>query len=182
MTLTNHSLWPCNPSWLSRFTAITKPVPGLAAVKVCSSIHPLKTQPNPPSPNTLSGRKFLVAVLRSLKVKLFRLDDCNISPSVRGVWGTEKEEALLLASLESFPSPRLKKFTPAHVDFGSIYQTEQCTILPRTSERGASFFGTPTTLKFKVQIVHSREGHVYPRNLRDVSNCQSCGINFACYL
>ena len=34
-----------------------------------SSIHPLKTQPNPPSPSKLSDRKFLVAFLTSMNVK-----------------------------------------------------------------------------------------------------------------
>lgn len=76
------------------------PVPGFVAVNEFSSIHPLKTDPKPPSPNTLSGRKFLVAVLSSDKVKLFKLDDCKISPSLRGVWGTEFAEFL------SFVLPR----------------------------------------------------------------------------
>lgn len=117
VTLTNHSLWPWRPSWLSLFTAITMPVPGLAAVNECSSIHPLKTQPKPPSPNTLSGRKFLVAVLRLLKVKLFKLEDCKISPSVRGVEGTETDEILLLEQLKSFPIfwPHVE-LTPANIN------------------------------------------------------------------
>lgn len=101
--LTNHSLCPWKPSWLSLFTAITSPVPGLAAVNECSSIHPLKTEPKPPSPKTLSGRKFLVAVLRSEKLKLFRLEDCKIWPSVRRASGTETDETSLL-ELWSFPS------------------------------------------------------------------------------
>lgn len=74
---------------------MTIPVPGLAAFKDCSSIQPLKTQPKPPSPTILSGRKFLVAALSSLKLKAFMLDDCKISPSVRGVEGTETDETLL---------------------------------------------------------------------------------------
>lgn len=102
--LTNHSLWPWNPSWLSLFTATTMPAPGLVAMSEFSSIHPLKTEPKPPSPNTLSGRKFLVAVLSSLKPKLFKLEACNISPSVRGVWGMEVDENLLLDLLRSFSS------------------------------------------------------------------------------
>jgi len=61
-----------------------------------SSIHPLKTQPNLPSPTTLSGRKFLVAVFSSLKLKLFMFEDFKISPSVRGVGGMEGVETLLL--------------------------------------------------------------------------------------
>lgn len=93
--LTNHSLWPCRPSWLSLLTATTIPEPGLDAVRVRSSIHPLNTEPKPPSPTTLSGRKFLVAALSSLKLKLFKLEDCKMSTSVRGVRGTEAEDRLL---------------------------------------------------------------------------------------
>ncbi|GJT23888.1 ribonuclease H protein [Tanacetum coccineum] len=59
------------------------PIPGFAASE-CSSTHPLNTEPKPPSPSTLSGWKFLVAFLSSLNVKLFKLHDCKISPSVRG--------------------------------------------------------------------------------------------------
>lgn len=62
---------------------MTIPVPGLVALKLCSSIHPLNTDPKPPSPKTLSGRKFLVQVLRSLKEKHLKLGDCKISPSLR---------------------------------------------------------------------------------------------------
>ena len=91
LILTNHSLWPWSPSWLSLFTAIIMPVPGLVAVIECSSIHPLKTEPNPPSPTTLSGRKFLVAIFSSVKAKLFKLVACKISPSLLGVIGIEAE-------------------------------------------------------------------------------------------
>lgn len=77
---------------------MTIPVPGLVAVKVFSSIQPLKTEPNPPSPNILSGRKFRVAALRSLNVKLFRFEDWSISPSLRGVGGLEVADTLLLTS------------------------------------------------------------------------------------
>ena len=110
--LTNHSLWPCRPSWFSLFTAITNPVPGLAALQLCWSTHPLKTQPNPPSPNTLSGRKFLVAVFRSLNPKLLRFDDSKISLSLRGVCGTEADESLLLESLPSLLT--YLEFAPAN--------------------------------------------------------------------
>lgn len=87
---TNHSLWPWKPSGLSFLTATTIPEPGFAAVNVCSSIHPLKTKPNPPSPRRLSGRKFLVAFFNSLNVKGFRFGDDNISPSVLGVGRLEE--------------------------------------------------------------------------------------------
>lgn len=106
--LTNHSLCPWNPSWFSLFTAITMPVPGFEAASECSSTHPLNTEPKPPSPNTLSGRKFLVAFLSSLKVKLFKLDDCKISPSLRGVCDWEPEETLLLELLFPFLSAILE--------------------------------------------------------------------------
>lgn len=42
-------------------------MPGFTGAVPFSSIHPLKTQPNPPSPRRLSGLKFLVAIFRSLK-------------------------------------------------------------------------------------------------------------------
>ena len=45
-----------------------RPVPGFTGAVPFSSIHPLKTQPKPPSPRRLSGLKFLVANLRSLNV------------------------------------------------------------------------------------------------------------------
>lgn len=84
------------------------------ALNVCSSTQPLKTQPKPPSPNTLSGRKFLVAILRSLKPKLFRVVESKVSPSLRGVNGTEEDdERLLLVSLPSYlefgPAMRIHK-------------------------------------------------------------------------
>lgn len=107
--LTSHSRWPWKPSWLSRFTAITMPVPGLVGAKVCSSIHPLNTVPKPPSPNILSGRKFLVAIFSSLKVKFFKFEDCKISPSVRTLCGAEPDETWVLELLDLFPS-----FLPNH--------------------------------------------------------------------
>lgn len=70
---TSHSLWPWKLSGLRLFIATTIPVPGLVGAKVFPSIHPLKTHPNPPSPSKLSERKFLVAFLRSLKLKDLRL-------------------------------------------------------------------------------------------------------------
>ena len=91
------------------------PVPGFVAVKDCSSIHPLKTEPKPPSPSTLSGRKFLVAILRSAKLKLFTLEDCNISPSLLGVGGTETDETLLLVLLGFASVLAYLEFTPAQI-------------------------------------------------------------------
>ena len=96
---------------------MTNPFPGLTGASVCSSIHPLNTEPKPPSPTTLSGRKFLVAVLSSLKVKLFKLEDFKMSPSDRGVGGTEGVETLLLKPLKPCSS-LLPSFdlTPVHVE------------------------------------------------------------------
>jgi hypothetical protein len=56
-------------------------VPGFTAAVPFSSIQPLKTQPNPPSPRKLSGRKFLVANLSSLKVNFRSLEAILISSS-----------------------------------------------------------------------------------------------------
>jgi hypothetical protein len=55
-------------------------VPGFTGAVPFSSIHPLNTQPNPPSPRRLSGRKFLVANLRSLKQN-FRSLEATLSSS-----------------------------------------------------------------------------------------------------
>ena len=82
---TSHSLCPWKPSGLSFLTATTIPIPGFEGARVCSSIQPLKTCPNPPSPRRLSGRKFLVAFFRSLNKKAFKFEDDRISHSVRGV-------------------------------------------------------------------------------------------------
>ena len=78
---------------------MTIPFPGLEGAKEVSSIHPLKTRPKPPSPTILSGLKFLVADLSSLRLKFFRLAFCNISPSVRGIWEKEVVDDPLLPSL-----------------------------------------------------------------------------------
>lgn len=53
--------------------ATTIPVPGLVGERVLSSIQPLYTHPNPPSPRYALDPKFLVADLRSLKLNDFRL-------------------------------------------------------------------------------------------------------------
>lgn len=82
---TNHSLWPWNPSGFNFLTAMTNPDPGFAAERVCSSIHPLKTYPNPPSPRRLSGLKFLVAFFNSLNEKALTCGDDRISASDLGV-------------------------------------------------------------------------------------------------
>jgi hypothetical protein len=55
-------------------------MPGFTGAVPFSSIHPLNTQPNPPSPRRLSGRKFLVANLRSLKQN-FRSLEATLSSS-----------------------------------------------------------------------------------------------------
>ena len=44
-----------------------------------SSIQPLKTHPNPPSPSRLSVRKFFVAFLRSLKVNDLTVLETDVS-------------------------------------------------------------------------------------------------------
>ena len=89
---TTHSLCPWKLSSLSFFTATIIPVPGFTGASVRSSIHPLKTEPKPPSPRRLSGLKFLVEPFSSLKVNFRTFDDSRISVSVRGVGGTDDEE------------------------------------------------------------------------------------------
>ncbi|GER32198.1 GntR family transcriptional regulator [Striga asiatica] len=50
---------------------MTKPDPGFVAVSVCSSIHPLKTEPNDPSPRIWSDLNgFTAALPTQFKVKL----------------------------------------------------------------------------------------------------------------
>lgn len=130
--LTSHSLWPWQPSWFSRLTAMTIPVPDRAGARVCSSTHPLKTEPKPPSPKTLSGLKFRVAVLRSLKVKLFTFDDSNISPSDLGLCGAETDETLLLPPLKPFLSfPENCRFDPDICQSHETHQYGRCSILLR---------------------------------------------------
>lgn len=89
---TSHSLCPWKLSSLSFFTATIIPVPGFTGASVRSSIHPLKTEPKPPSPSKLSDLKFLVEPFSSLKVNFRTFDDSRISVSVRGVGGTDDEE------------------------------------------------------------------------------------------
>jgi hypothetical protein len=54
------------------FTATVRPVPGFTGAVPFTSIQPLKTQPNPPSPRRLSGLKFLVATLSPLNVNFLK--------------------------------------------------------------------------------------------------------------
>jgi hypothetical protein len=79
------------------------PVPGLVGASVFSSIHPLKTDPKPPAPSTLSGLKFLVATLSSLKVKALTFADSRISSSLRGGGTIDADEAWLLEPLKAAP-------------------------------------------------------------------------------
>ena len=95
---TSHSLCPWKLSSLSFFTATIIPVPGFTGASVRSSIHPLNTEPKPPSPRRLSGLKFLVEPFSSLKVNFRTFDDSRISVSVRGVGGTDDEEQDILVS------------------------------------------------------------------------------------
>ena len=55
-------------------------MPGLTGAVPFSSIQPLNTQPKPPSPRRLSGLKFLVANLRSLKAN-FRNREATLMSS-----------------------------------------------------------------------------------------------------
>ena len=55
-------------------------MPGFTGAVPFSSIHPLNTQPKPPSPRRLSGLKFLVANLRSLNEN-FRRREATLSSS-----------------------------------------------------------------------------------------------------
>lgn len=68
-------------SELSFLTATTMPVPPFTGFIVFSSTHPLYTLPKPPSPRTLSGLKFLVAVLSSMNVNVLRFGASRIWPS-----------------------------------------------------------------------------------------------------
>uniref|UniRef100_A0A0V0H9M8 Putative ovule protein n=1 Tax=Solanum chacoense TaxID=4108 RepID=A0A0V0H9M8_SOLCH len=115
------------------------PAPGFDAKSVCSSTHPLKTEPKPPSPSTLSGRKFLVDARSSLKVKLLKLDDCKISPSLRGVGGTEPDDTLLFELLVSVPFPlAFLEPTPVPVKIvvsALISLLRQIPITTKTSKR-----------------------------------------------
>jgi hypothetical protein len=126
--LTSHSLWPWYPSWLSFLTAMTIPVPGLAGASVFSSTQPLKTEPNPPSPSTLSGLKFLVAVLSSLKLKALTLADSRISSSLRGVGSMDADDAWLLHPLRAAAAPFLLANLDAVPD---DHQKEETLRIPR---------------------------------------------------
>lgn len=69
---TCHSRRPCSLSGFDFFTATAIPTPTFDGANVFSSIHPLKTRPNPPSPNTVAGLKFLVALSSSEKLNIFK--------------------------------------------------------------------------------------------------------------
>ena len=56
-------------------------MPGFTGAVPFSSIHPLNTQPKPPSPRILSGLKFLVANFRSLNVNFRRREETLSSSS-----------------------------------------------------------------------------------------------------
>lgn len=71
-TLTCHSFSPWELSELAFLTATAIPTPTLDGAYVFSSIHPLKTLPKPPSPKTVSGLKFLVALFSSANVNIFK--------------------------------------------------------------------------------------------------------------
>lgn len=138
------------------------PVPGLVAVNVCSSIHPLKTKPKPPSPKTLSGRKFLVAFCKSLYENLFKLEDCKISPSVRGVRGTETAEALLFETLETSPS-----LAPTHEFLiGQIlWPTEKRTRVTETSSVSLIFRYSKLSVKQQEALLQDfRTSINFPQN------------------
>lgn len=96
-------------SGFSFFTATTIPTPLLAGFRVFSSTHPLYTLPNPPSPRTISGLKFLVAVLSSAKEKIRRLGASRIRPSrntssmLALLLPVDCQKVLLLLGLDSFP-------------------------------------------------------------------------------
>ena len=66
--ITSHSLNPCPPSGLIFLTAITILFPLLDCPLSLS--QPLKTCPNPPSPCTVSGLKFLVLPLMDCPLSL----------------------------------------------------------------------------------------------------------------
>lgn len=104
---------------------MTMPVPGLVAASEFSSTHPLKTEPNPPSPRTLSGRKFLVAIFNSLKLKFLILTDCKISPSLLGVGGTDPDDSLLPSLLTYFEFTSTQYQIPS---FCQIHMDQQLTI------------------------------------------------------
>lgn len=79
--MTCHSSNPCMLSGFSFLTATTIPAVFFEWVRVFSSIHPLCTLPNPPSPRTVSGLKFLVADFNSANVNIRRLGTSRMRPS-----------------------------------------------------------------------------------------------------
>lgn len=90
VTHTSHSLWPWKLSGFRFLMATTIPVPGFVGPYVFSSIHPLKTRPNPPSPIKFSRRKFLVASFRSFKLKDLRLLEMDLGTFNSEVVGADR--------------------------------------------------------------------------------------------
>lgn len=112
VTHTSHSLWPWKLSGLRFLMATTIPVPGLVGPYVFSSIHPLKTRPNPPSPIKFSCRKFLVASLRSFKLKDFRLlekDLGTFNSEVIGADSCSEEFEYCFGLLACFLPPEIRR-------------------------------------------------------------------------
>ena len=94
---TFHSWKPCILSGFHFLIATAIPVQELEGARVFSSTQTLKTLPKPPSPNTESGLKFLVAVFKSVKLNPFKLGASKIFPS-----GYESSTLILLAPTENW--------------------------------------------------------------------------------
>ena len=78
--ITCHFWNPCTLSGLNFLTAVTILFPFLDCPLSLS--QPLKTCPNPPSPSTVSGLKFLVATFNSVKLKIFKFGVGKIWPII----------------------------------------------------------------------------------------------------
>ena len=97
---TSHSLCPWQLSCFSFLMATPIPVPGLVGANVFSSIHPLKTQPNSPSPRKYSRWKFLEDCLRSFNAKDFKLNAASASTVNDGEPTTAAADAILFEFVE----------------------------------------------------------------------------------